>query len=93
MRTVASLRCVRRRRAPPDETQAADLEQSGAVEQVDALNTDAIPDDMEIAAIIPPQLSSEDLDAGICRTQAESAEPAVCLLAWPVMGALSARPT
>ena len=48
------------------------------MEQVDAVKTGAIPDGMEIAAIIPLQLSSEDPDAGTCRTQAESAEPAVC---------------
>ena len=49
------------------------------MEQVDAVNTDAIPDAMEIAAIIPLQLSSEDPDPVTCRTQAESAERVVCL--------------
>ena len=49
------------------------------MEQVDAVNTDAIPDAMEIATIIPLQLSSEDPDPVTCTTQAESAERVVSL--------------
>ena len=49
------------------------------MERVDAVNTDAIPDAIDIATIIPLQLSSEDPDPVTCTTQAESAERVVSL--------------